>query len=111
MMYLGKIVRSEFGHCGYQESFIGLNLDFVFDKSATISDSILGGWYQGNKWTPNCKWTEEGNKLQHSVMAEKISQILLDANCLYISQLLGKPVEITVSGNRLVSWRILTEVI
>ena len=111
MKYLGKITKAEFGHCGYQNSFIGLALEFRFDKSAFVSQDITGGWYIGNKWNEHCKWTEKGNRLQHAIMAEKISQVLLDADCTYISQLVSTPVELELEGNKLVSWRVLTEVI
>lgn len=108
---LGKITKAEFGHCGYQEMFVGLSLDFSFDTCANIGSAITGGWYVGNKWNENCKWTLEENSLQHAEMIEKVSQILVDAKVEFVSQLKGKPVELTFDGTILKKWRILTEVL
>lgn len=108
---LGKIEKVEFGHCGYQESFVGLRVEFKFNTCTHVSDDIRGGWYQGNEWTENCKWSIEGNRLQHAIMVEQVSQTLIDAKCEYISQLKGKPVELIIENNCLKSWRILTEVL
>jgi len=106
----GKIKSAVFGLGGYQDSMIGLHLDFGGEgwgvsttKSAWDSNII--------KHTESCQWTEEHRDAQYSDIVRKVSDILKDAKVDSVSKLIGKPVEITFDGTTLKDWRILTEVI
>lgn len=109
--YLGKIVKAEFGHVGYERMQVGLTLEFKFDSCSFLEENIVGGWYIGNKWNENCKWNVEGNRYQHAEMVEKVSQTLLDAKVNCVSELVNKPIQVEMENLKLVSWRILTEVL
>ncbi len=107
---LGKIESVTFGHGGYQDAMIGLNV--------TLSN---GGWGVGDskcawdaemiKWDKNCKWTEADRDKQYAEIMRYLSKLLKDAKVNSVDKLKGIPVEVTFEGNMLKEWRILTEVI
>ena len=63
------------------------------------------------KCDTHCKWTEADRDRQNADMCRKVDSILGDAKVNCVQQLKGKPVEITLDGNSLKEWRILTEVL
>lgn len=107
---LGKIESVTFGHGGYQDAMIGLNV--------TLSN---GGWGVGDskcawdaemiKWDKNCEWTEADRDKQYAEIMRYLSKLLKDAKVNSVDKLKGIPVEVTFEGNMLKEWRILTEVI
>ncbi len=63
------------------------------------------------EWSKNCQWTiQDRNKTFVEIWA-RIHQLLADAKCRYLSDLVGVPIEAEFDGNLLKSWRILTEVL
>jgi len=108
---LGKIVKARFGNCGYQGAMFGLNVEFNFEGCAYVNDEITGFWNEGIKHTEYCKWTEDERSDARVEMIKRIDKILSDAKVDYVDQLVGKPVELELLTSKLVSWRILTEVI
>lgn len=102
---LGKITRAEFGLNPDRPFLYGLELDFEMvgsgvgtSKTVNISD--------------NCKWENLNGRMKAlEANALEVSKILADAKVSYISQLKGKPVEVTLEGNMFKSFRILTEVL
>ena len=105
--YLGKITNAEFGTIKDYPFLIGLRLVFS-----------MGGYVcsDGGKYTVNidseCKWNDE-NERQATITKyiEKIYEILNDAKVNYVSELIGKPVEVTIEDNTFKDFRILTEVL
>lgn len=105
--YLGKITRAEFGTVKYHPFLMGLQLDFSFDGS---------GCSCGGKYTVNisgeCKWKDQSER-QATITKhiDEVHQILTAAKVNYVSQLVGKPVEVTIEDNTFKDFRILTEVL
>lgn len=105
--YLGKITNAEFGTIKDYPFLIGLRLIFSMERYS-CSD--------GGKYTVNidseCKWNDE-NERQATITKhiEKIYEILNDAKVNYVSELIGKPVEVTIEKNTFKDFRILTEVL
>lgn len=103
----GKITRAEYGTVKEYPFLIGLQLSFSMNSSG-ISD--------GGKYTLNinkeCKvWEENQRSRAVTESIENVYQLLNDAKVNYISQLVGKPVEVTIEDNCFRDFRILTEVI
>lgn len=105
--YLGKITRAEFGTVRDCPFLMGLQLDFSFDGL---------GCSCGGKYTVNigsgCKWNDQ-NERQATITKhiDEVHQILTAAKVNYVSQLVGKPVEVTIEDNTFKDFRILTEVL
>lgn len=103
---LGKITFAEYGMYPDRPFLFGLQLGFAFKGS---------GVFDGAKYTINisddCRWErqEKLDAIEKSI--NHIHKILKDAKVNYVSQLLGKPVEVTFDGNCFHDFRILTEVI
>ena len=103
---LGKIDFVEFGSMKDYPFQLGLQLGF----SMTGSGVMDGGKYTVNM-SPDCHW-EIGTR--HTNLAEsldRVAKILNDAKVNYISELLGKPVEVTLEDGIFKEFRILTEVL
>lgn len=105
---LGKITFAEFGTIHDMPFLFGLQLGFNMGKDGSVMD---GGRYTINI-SPECKWgsLEERNARMFELMRE-INQILEDAKVHRVSDLIGKPVEVTLDRNCFSSFRILTEVL
>ena len=104
---LGKIDFAEFGTVKDRGFLMGLILYFS-----------AGGCGVGDlcSYTANiskeCKWENKDRKETFTQIFDDIYGILTDAKVNYVSELVGKPVEITIGeDNRLKSFRILTEVL
>lgn len=104
---LGKIDSAEFGMVKDMGFLMGLILWFS-----------AGGCGVGDckTYTANiskeCKWEHRSRTETFAKIIDDISGILSDAKVNYVSELVGKPVEITIGDdNCLKSFRILTEVL
>lgn len=103
---LGKIDFVEFGSMKDYPFQLGLQLGFSMSGSGVMD----GGKYTVNM-SPDCHW-EIGTR--HTNLAEsldRVAKILNDAKVNYISELLGKPVEVTLEDGIFKEFRILTEVL
>lgn len=104
--YLGKITFAEFGTVHDYPFLIGLQLGFSMGGS---------GVFDGGKYTvninPECRWEESERTVAITAMVENISTILKDAKAQYVSDLINKPVEVTLENNTFKDFRILTEVL
>lgn len=103
---LGKIDSAEFGLYPDRPFLYGLILSFSFPD---------GGIGDGGKYTVNlskgCRWEESERQKAITEQAEQLRDILQAAKCNYVSELKGKPVEVTIESNAFTSFRILTEVL
>ena len=106
---IGKIQSVKFGHCGYQDSCIGIDFSFGSDKDCWGVCQNWGDWCFER--SEHAKWTEESRIKNLGEMCMKIAKLLEEAKVDDIAELKGVPVEVTFAGNVIKSWRILTEVI
>ena len=104
---LGKIDFAEFGTIRDYPFLIGLQLGFRLGDKTWIGD---GGRYTVNI-TPNCKWGTKERTEAVTQTVEFVNNILKAANVNYVSELIGKPVEVTIENNTFKDFRILTEVL
>ncbi len=103
---LGKITFAEFGQYPDRPFLFGLQLGFDFKGS---------GVFDGGRYTVNisnkCRW-ERIEKLEAlEEIINHLDGILKDAKVNYVSELIGKPVEVTLERNMFKDFRILTEVV
>jgi len=106
--FLGKIVQAEFGTVKERDYFLGLQLAFEFNGGFNVSDD---GYHTVNV-SENCFWESEIQKYERYERALKdLKRVLDDAKVNYVSELIGKPIEVEIEGDRLKSFRILTEVL
>lgn len=103
---LGKITFAEFGTIRDYPSMIGLQLGFRMGGSAVMD----GGKYTVNVNT-ECKWGDLNREETITKSIEYVDRILEDAKVNYVSELLNKPVEVTMEHNTFKDFRILTEVL
>ena len=107
---LGKIEKVRFGHCGYQESCLGISF-VLTGKGWGLVDSKSTWDAELIKHTENSQWSEKDRDKQYSEIMRYVSKLLKDAKVSNISELQGKPIEVTLDGNLLKEWRILNEVL
>lgn len=103
---LGKIDFAEFGLVKDYPFLIGLQLGFSMNGSGVMD----GGKYTVNI-SPECKWKNENREEVITNSVETVEQILKAAKVHYVSQLIGKPVEVTIVDRCFHDFRILTEVL
>lgn len=103
---LGKIIFAEYGILKGCPNLIGLQLGFSIGCKK-VDD---GGKYTVNVGT-ECKREDLNREETITESIEKVNQILKDAKVNYVSELLNKPVEVTIENNTFKDFRILTEVL
>lgn len=104
---IGRITSATFGHGGYQDAQLGLSLTFE-GKGWGVSD--FQGMWSGPP-SESSKWTlgEQGDNFADVVRL--LGKTLTEARKRHVGELVGTPVEVTLEGNMLKSWRVLTEVL
>jgi hypothetical protein len=107
---LGKIEDVRFGLGGYQGAMLGLHVT-LGNGSWGVGDSKANWDSEQIKWTEHTKWTEEERDGWYAEIMRYVSSLLKDAKVDSVDKLKGKPVEVTLDGNQLKSWRILTKVL
>lgn len=104
---LGKITSAEYGMVGDYPFLFGLQLYFKLGDGTSIGC--------GSRYTVNvceeCKWTAEERRIGITKSVDKVHEILKDAKVRYVSELVNKPVEVTIECNTFKDFRILTEVL
>lgn len=103
---LGKITFAEFGTIRDYPFLIGLQLGFRMGGSGVMD----GGKYTVNI-SPECKWENLNREATITKSIEEVNRILENAKVNYVSELLNKPVEVTMENNTFKDFRILTEVL
>lgn len=58
-----------------------------------------------------CRWEDSERTTAVTASVENVYQVLKDAKVNYVSQLINKPVEVTIEKNTFKDFRILTEVL
>lgn len=106
---LGKITAAGFGLGGYQDACIGLSI--TIESGGWIMSDWRGGWSEMIKCDSHCKWTEADRSKTNDETVRFVDGILRAAKKQSVTQLVGVPVEVTLDGMTLKSWRVLTEVI
>ena len=104
---LGKITFADYGTVKGHPFLIGLQLGFKLGDGTSVMD---GGSNTVNI-SKECRWEEAEREAAITVNVEKIYQILKDAKVNYVSELINKPVEVTIDKNCFKDFRILTEVL
>lgn len=104
---LGKINFAEYGTVRDYPFLIGLQLGFKLGDGTYVMD----GGINTINISEECKWEEAEREAAITVSVEKIYQILKDAKVNYVSELINKPVEVTIDKNCFKDFRILTEVL
>ncbi|MFY0744808.1 hypothetical protein AB1K09_20275 [Solibacillus silvestris] len=103
--FLGRITNAEFGVNRDYPFLFGLELEFKMDIGCVATNISVN-------ISDNCNWSEtDGRDKALGKQALKIVSILEDAKVSYVSQLVGKPVEVELDHNLFKSFRILTEVL
>lgn len=106
---LGKIKSASFGRGGYQDVQIGISFSFSGGDSGWGTGDFWGFW-DGER-SDSADWSEADRIAYLGMMVMRLDQLLLDAKVFDVAKLVGVPVEVTFNGNRMQSWRILTEVV
>lgn len=104
---LGKIDFAEYGTIKDYPFLIGLQLGFKLGDGTYVMD----GGVNTINISEECKWEEAEREAAITVSVEKVYQILKDAKVNYVSELINKPVEVTIDKNCFKDFRILTEVL
>ena len=104
---LGKITFAEYGTIKDHPFLIGLQLGFKLGDGTSVMD---GGSNTVNI-SKECRWEEAEREAAITVSVEKVHKILEDAKVNYVSELINKPVEVTIDKNCFKDFRILTEVL
>ena len=106
---LGKIVFAEYGIIKDLEHCFGLQLTFSLGDGRMVSSSIK---YTVNI-SPYCDWTPIERATAMEKQIDFINQLLNDAKCSYVSELINKPVEVEIDEDKKLffNFRILTEVL
>ena len=104
---LGKITFAEYGTVKDHPFLMGLQLGFKLGDGTNVMD---GGSNTVNI-SKECRWEEAEREAAITVSVEKIHKILEDAKVNYVSELINKPVEVTIDKNCFKDFRILTEVL
>jgi len=100
---LGKITKAQFGRYPDRPFLFGLQLEFGFKGSGVG----CGGKYTVNI-SDNCRW-ERQEKLEAIDRAiSHLNKILEDANVNYVSELIGRPVEVTLEDSMFKDFRIFS---
>lgn len=104
---LGKITFAEFGTIPDYPFLIGLQLGFDLADGCCV---MCGGKYTVNI-SKECRWEESERQEAVTKRVEDLYKILNDAKVNYVSDLIGKPVEVEIDKNTFKDFRILTEVL
>ena len=104
---LGSIKRATFGFGGYQDAEIGLNLT-LGGESWGVGD-FKGAWAIDR--SEYAKWSEEDRRQGWADAVRLLNDTLKAAKKQHVGELAGTPIIATFDGNRLVTWRVLTEVL
>lgn len=104
---LGKISYAEFGTIRDYPFLMGLELFFDLADGTAIGS---GAKYMVNI-SPECRWESQERSEAITKMVDHLYGVLKDAKVNNVSELINKPVEVTIDKNTFKDFRILTEVL
>ena len=107
MKLLGKITFAEYGVIRDYPFMIGLQLGFSLSDGSAVMD---GGKHTVNI-SPDCKWVTTNREIAITKSVDNVYNVLKAAKATYVSDLIGKPVEVEVVNYTFKDFRILTEVL
>ena len=102
---LGKISRVEFGIHDDYPNLVGIK--FTFSGVGWGVQSGVSAYVEDESDEP----MGAQNQIDACAMLQRVKSILKDAKVKNISELIGKPVEVTFDNNLFKDFRILTEVL
>ena len=105
---LGKIQSAEYGLLDGCPLYFGLILAFSINGGSQGCNSSTKYMFNISK---DCKWIENNRSDAVAGLVDDLHSVLKAAKVNYVSELAGKPVEITLDGNLFKGFRILTEVL
>lgn len=103
---LGKIKQLSLGMGGYQDAMFGFS--FTLEGVAWGVQDFWGTWATHYE---SCKWTVEEQNSQFIEALLKVKKLMEIAKVNNFEKLRNIPIEAEFSENKLVSWRILEEVL
>lgn len=104
---LGRIKSFDIGLGGYDGAMFGMSVS-LGGTGWGVND-FDGTWTR----TPDqhCQWTVEDQTKHWGEMCRRVADLMTKAKVKTCAEMVGIPVEITFTGNKLESWRILEEVL
>jgi len=104
---LGKITSVEFGRVKDYPFLVGIQFEFKLSDCGFVGD---GGKYAVNL-SNECNWDDAARASAIVCSIERVYDYLKEAKVNYVSELLGKPVAVTIENSCFKDFRILTEVL
>lgn len=104
---LGSIAGIKLGEGGYDDAAFGFSFDLRIGNSSAVGD-FWGMWRRHHE---GCEWTPDDRIRKYGEIMQRMSELMAAAKVSDFNLLVGKPIELTMDGMRMVSWRILTEVL
>lgn len=104
---LGRIKSATFGFGGYQNVQFGVSVDLGGD-AWSVRD-WRGPWVIDR--SASAEWSEADRVQQMFDACWWLRHILTKAKKSHVDQLPGTPIEVTFDGLKMVSWRVLDEVL
>jgi hypothetical protein len=105
---LGKISNIRLGDGGYDDAMFGVSVTLSLDGGTTGVQDFKGAWKSYPKYA---NYTEENLAEAHITAYSWLRNLMKEAKVSDFIKLKGIPVEVTMDGNLLKSWRVLTEVL
>lgn len=102
---LGRIERASFGYGGYQDTMFGLTVILA------SNGSVLRDFWGIFPPPPDALNRNDALMFFGTECCVRLSSVLSKAKTMSVDKLSGTPIEITLDGNALKSWRVLEEVL
>ena len=106
---LAHIASVRLGRGGYQDAMFGVS--FTFRSGGMGVGDFWGFWDWDTSCPKRAKWSEEDRSSYAVDWLKRLADVMRSARKQEVHELVGVPVALTFEGNRLASWRVLTEVI
>lgn len=106
---IGKIQCIKIGMGGHQDAMFGISFTLSSTKDSWGVGDFWGTW--ADDPGEHAKWTKKSQRNIEGKTFARIKELIKIAKVDDVKKLLGIPVEVTIDGNQLHSWRILEEVI
>ena len=104
---LGKITRFEIGMGGYDDAMFGLSVTLEW-RGGGVQD-FDGTWTR--EPDERCKWNKHDQLEVWANMSARVCKLMQQAKVKTTKEMVGIPVEITISNGCLDTWRVLEEVL